>query len=118
MLKEYAASQHRGEPLRRWFADDYFDIIVWQDHDGAIVGFQLCYDKNLNERALTWSRENGFQHDFIDDGEAAPPKKKTPILLADGPFVVNEVMEKFLAESEGLEAPIRSFIIEKLHCYR
>src|SRR6185369_2776466 len=35
MLKEYPASQNEEEPGRRWFSDDYFDIIVWLDHAEA-----------------------------------------------------------------------------------
>ena len=61
-----------GEGFRRWFTDSDFDLIVWyegQDEDGPIAGFQLCYDKQGAERALTWRRATGFSHEKVDDGE-------------------------------------------------
>lgn len=117
MLKEYPASQHEGEPRRRWFADDYFDIIVWLDQNETLLGFQLCYDKKRNEHSLTWTRSGGFQHDLIDDREESPAKKESPILIADGPFPADKVMERFITDSEGIEQEIRSFIIEKLSAF-
>ncbi len=35
----------RGDYDRRWLVDDCFDLIVWDDSQGGIHGFQLCYDK-------------------------------------------------------------------------
>jgi hypothetical protein len=61
--------QIEGEGFRRWFTDEFFDLIVWYDEKRTLVGFQLCYDKEGRERALTWTREHGFQHNRIDDGE-------------------------------------------------
>ena len=37
--------QIEGEPRRRWFQDVEWDLFVWEDNPGNIVGFQLCYDK-------------------------------------------------------------------------
>ena len=76
-----------GEPRRRWFWNDYFDIIVWFSDDNEIIGFQLCYDKSKRQRVLTWNKGTGYSHDKIDDGEGDPGKPKgTPILMADGIF--------------------------------
>ncbi len=62
MLRELAdVRQIPGEPRRRWFADDYFDLIVWFDKRGQIIGFQLCYDLPRDEHALTWHEEHGVQ---------------------------------------------------------
>lgn len=38
--KEYVR-QIKGEPRRRWFYDDFFDLIVWYGTDDSIIGFQL-----------------------------------------------------------------------------
>jgi len=51
------ARQVEGEGFRRWFTDDYFDLIVWYGDQNAMIGFQLCYDKQGKERALTWTVE-------------------------------------------------------------
>ena len=70
MLSEIRnARQVEGEGFRRWFTDDYFDLIVWYGNDRRLIGFQLCYDKQERERALTWTLEHGFQHNRIDSGE-------------------------------------------------
>ena len=54
MLNEIAnLRQISEEGHRRWFTDSYFDLIVWYERDGAtLAGFQLCYDKEGEERAL------------------------------------------------------------------
>ena len=49
------ARQIAGEDFRRWFTDEEFDLIVWYGDDRSLVGFQLCYDKQDRERALTWT---------------------------------------------------------------
>ncbi|MFW5812247.1 MAG: hypothetical protein ACOCWS_04610, partial [Alkalispirochaetaceae bacterium] len=53
-----------GEGFRRWFTDEEMDLIVWYDGEDQeqIEGFQLCYDKEVLERALTWRPEAGFTH--------------------------------------------------------
>ena len=117
MLKEYSTQQHQGEQKRRWFTNNYFDLIVWQDNQSEITKFQLCYDKTRKERALTWTKGRGFDHNLIDDGEDSPLKNQSPILLADGLFPAREVLEIFITDSEVIEQQIRSFIIEKLRNY-
>lgn len=113
MLKEYVTEQVAGEPRRRWFSDPYFDLFVWTDA-GGVCSFQLCYDKSGRERALTWSREGGFRHDAVDDGESCGTRNRSPVLAADGPFRCREVLERFEAASEAVEEGIRSAVIERL----
>lgn len=117
MLKEYDTFQHPGEMKRRWFSDDYFDVIVWQDNACAITEFQLCYDKNGKERAVTWTRGGGFRHNRIDTGESSPLKNQSPILLADGLFPASEVLGIFIVNSGEIEPYIRSFIADRLKDY-
>ena len=70
MLKEYKrVRQIKGEAQRRWFSDDFFDLIVWFDESKNIVGFQLCYDILKISRALTWHQDGGYSHNRVDDGE-------------------------------------------------
>jgi hypothetical protein len=51
-VRETAEDQ---EPRRRWFSDEYFDLVVWQSVGNGIVGFHLCYDKARTERAVSWT---------------------------------------------------------------
>ena len=70
MLAEIQGSrQIPGEGFRRWFTDEYFDLIAWYETPAAkdarpgamkeLKGFQLCYDKTGRERALTSTGSTG-----------------------------------------------------------
>jgi len=87
MLREIRdVSQVRGEPSRRWFSDEDFDLIVWIDPENRILGFQLCYDKQTEQKALTWLKDDGYQHNRIDDGDNPGKMKASPVLEANGHF--------------------------------
>ena len=117
MLTELPSRQAPGEPRRRWFRDEDFDLIVWLAHDGAIDGFQLCYTSDGVEHALTWTRTGGYSHNRIDDGEGGAAKNQTPILVADGRFPGSEVVSGFEQHSAQLDATIRAFVIAKARAY-
>jgi hypothetical protein len=118
MLSEIRnARQVEGEGFRRWFTDDYFDLIVWYGNDRRLIGFQLCYDKRERERALTWTLEHGFQHNRIDSGEVPGHSKMTPIIIADGAFSRNPVAERFRRESTGIDPAIASFVLDTITRY-
>jgi hypothetical protein len=73
MLRELKkVSQIPAEPRRRWVSEEYFDLIEWYSTDDDIIGFQLCYDKDNNERALTWKKSSAYTHHRVDDGESGP----------------------------------------------
>ena len=103
-----------GEGRRRWFADAYFDLIVWFEGDG-ICGFQLCYDPAGRPRAYTWTRAGGTRHDAIDDGDAPTMKyKATPVLVADGPVDLAALERRFRRVSGGLPADIRKLVLGRM----
>jgi hypothetical protein len=109
------ARQVAGEGRRRWFTDDYFDLIVWYGEEEHPIGFQLCYDKGDHERALTWTRAHGYQHDRVDSGEIPGHSKMTPIIVADGAFDREPVARRFGAESLRIDREVAAFVIEKLN---
>jgi hypothetical protein len=119
MLTEHKyVEQFSGEPRRRWFSDEDFDLIVWLDDSEEILGFQLCYDKLRDEHSLTWWSERGFAHTGVDDGEGRPARQKaTPILVPDGEFRSTRVAERFLQESRGIDQAVVEFVYEKLVSY-
>ena len=117
MLKEHTnVRQIKDEPRRRWFADDYFDLIVWVDERHDIVGFQLCYDKSRHERALTWFKHTGYMHHRVDDGEHTIDmfRKATPILISDGSFDHKKIASLFKEQSTEIEQKISKFVYEKI----
>lgn len=118
MLNEIKnVKQFEDEGPRRWFNDDYFDLIVWYSHEGEIEGFQLCYDKGHNERALTWRKTNGYSHDGIDDGEIAGEAKMTPVLVADGLFDKDSIGTRFLKAAKNIDPVVTGFVYDKIKIY-
>jgi hypothetical protein len=119
MLSEIAETrQIPEEGPRRWFTDDYFDLIVWyKGKSSEISGFQLCYDKQRSERALTWREGQGYDHRRIDDGEVVGRMKMTPVLVPDGLFDSTAIAERFRASSEAIDPEIRELVYEKLMDY-
>jgi hypothetical protein len=109
-----------GEGFRRWFTDARMDLIVWYTNkNGRIIGFQLCYDKDEDEKALTWTREAGFSHERVDDGgDRGYSHKGTPLLMPDGEFPAGRVVRDFTLLAEEIEEPLRRFVVEVLEHYR
>jgi hypothetical protein len=118
MLKESQCRQDSDKGRRRWFSDEDFDLIVWSGHDGVISGFQLCYDKQKSERALTWRQAAGFSHERVDSGETNPAKNLSPVLVPDGLCPIDEIADLFFMRSSEIDPSIRSFITEKFREYR
>ena len=119
MLREIGTARPDGnQGMRRWFQDEYFDLYVWHDASGAPLAFQLCYDRNGNEGAVSWGRSGGFGHDRVDDGERSPKRAMTPILRADGAPPYFRIYNRFLAASAACPGEMRDFLIVKLREYR
>jgi len=110
MLKEVLIVEQNDPTLkRRWFESDYFDLFIWQDPGGAFASFQLCYDVELNERALVWNGAEGFYHDGVDSGGI-----QAPILVSDGKFDSGTVVPRFERESAQIPADVRDFVLVKM----
>ena len=107
----------RGDYDRRWIVDDYFDLIVWYNANGAIHGFQLCYGKPSWERALTWISTRGFSHMQVDDGEHNAYANQTPILVADGYFPAETVVSEFRRRGAELPTELRDIVLGKIAEY-
>jgi hypothetical protein len=122
LVEQKNVRQIRGEGYRRWFSDDYFDLILWCDppcrEPADIIGFQLCYDRGGRERALTWTRARGYSHEQVDTGESQPGgMKASPILVADGLFDSAGVGGRFREAARNLEPSLTEFVLEKLAAY-
>ena len=111
--------QTAGQPRRRWFDDEYFDLIVWFDKDDSVWGFQLCYDRERKPRALTWTRQYGYKHTGIDDGERlSGASKSSPVLVADGLFDAPSIGEKFQKDAGELPPEIAAFVTAKVLAFK
>ena len=119
MLREVKeVSQHPGQPFRRWFQDAVFDLIVWYAPDRSISGFQLCYWRGENQKALTWFKDKGFTHQSIEDGESRPFRAKmAPVLLADGTFDKDRILASFERESRQIDPKVALAVIVAIGDY-
>ena len=119
MLREIGSGRQDGSRgLRRWFQDEYFDLYLWHDASGAPIGFQLCYDRNHKEGAITWDKLVGFGHDRVDGGQQSAKYPMTPILRADGAPPYFRIYDRFLAASADSPQAVRDFAIDRLRAYR
>ncbi len=114
MLETTPKRSVHGDYDRRWISDDYFDLIVWYTPHETIYGFQLCYDKPHWERALTWLAERGFSHTEVDSGEDAPEANRSPVLVPDGSFPADKVLDEFARRGSALPAELRELVTNKI----
>jgi hypothetical protein len=115
MLREYPAKQVPGDYPRRWFADDYFDLFVWFENNGAeIYGFQLCYDKCGHEKAITWKRDGTLRHEGIDTGEDEVWNNQSPILVAARQSQTKHLRPHFESRAQDLPVDIRDLVRSKI----
>ena len=119
-LREFENVRQEPGSYRRLFASAYFDLYLWYDRQGGrVTGFQLCYDKDHVYRVLTWTEQEGYRHNRVDDGDVSSGgPKRTPILIPDGTFDAPTITELFLAAARGLDAAIVDLVRVKLAEYR
>ena len=79
------------------------------------MGFQLCYDKDATEHAISWIADRGFNHMRVDTGGGQfGDGKGTPFLVANGVFEPNRILELFRAECQLIPAEFVNLVSEKL----
>lgn len=118
MLREITdLAQVAGERRRRWFASDYFDLIVWlADEDGHVVGFHLHYDRTRNERVFIWDEGRPLRHYDVDDGTRGGRMKMTSLItsLSPGGGDAAAVATRFERESGELDPHLSALVLEQL----
>lgn len=113
MREHLNVRQNPGEPKRRRFFSEDFDLIVWLNEDLSINGFELCYNKGHNERSIAW--RPGFEHMAIDDGEQRPGKHKASrVLVPDDFFDARHVHASFANESHALPKEVAEYVLRTL----
>ncbi|HAB10665.1 MAG TPA: hypothetical protein DCE47_03120 [Planctomycetaceae bacterium] len=107
--------QYEGEMLRRWFDDDegLFDLIAWVDDAGAVSGFQLAYNVNGEERAITWLGGT-FSHRDVDPGDDSPLSNDSSVLGDTTVFPIVDIIKKFEHSSRNIASDVRSMLLGKL----
>ncbi len=111
--------QRPEEGFRRWFLNEYFELIIWYDRQGGdVTGFQLCLDRNRFERAFTWTKEYASTH-FVSDAyvEKGVSHLATGILKGAGRTVSAEETQRLIAEKGELDDDLLAFVVEKIEGY-
>ena len=115
------SGNYRGQYFTRQFANKYFDIYVWFESDRrSLVGFQLCYNKGIDEHALTWTKIKGYQHNRIDDGETRSSitgYKMAAVLVPNGIFDTYSIAQKFLKDQGDVDHKTALLIYTRLMEY-
>jgi hypothetical protein len=103
-----------GQGARRWFNDEHFDLFVWYDAGGGILGFQLCFDKDTHaERAITFTEDAGYSLDHVA-AEASVCDLGSPVLTRAGEFSRQQLIDQLGHRGEVLERSLYEYLREKL----
>lgn len=115
LVELHSPRQIAGEPERRWFTSRDMDLVVWQDAAGQPVGFQLCYDKRHQEKALTWRGEGTLSYAVVDAGDTHDMKHKaSPVLLQGRTADLSALAESFRGEAGVLPPDIAALVLQVL----
>jgi len=119
MLRESTrVGQKEDGVFRRWFQDDFFDLIVWYRNDDlSVKGFQLCYDDTEDRYAITWHKEYGFSHDMIDESRFKGSIPGSPVLVADGEIDFKKIIVEFRKRSHTIDTTVVELVIKTLNTY-
>ncbi len=103
-----------GQGARRWFSDEHFDLFVWYDASGRILGFQLCFDKDTqDERALTYTEREGYSLDQVA-AETSVCDMASPVLLRAADFSRPQLLAQLGERGAVLERPLYDYLMAKL----
>jgi len=113
-LTEVPAAPDAGQGTRRLFRGEALELVVWSDHDG-LRQYQLRYRHAGADGVFEWRRPGRLYHYRLDDGESRAARvDASPVLNPDGPGDLAWVRDRFDQESEGLEADLRTRIVDTL----
>jgi hypothetical protein len=103
-----------GQGPRRWFSDEHFDLFVWYEAGGRILGFQLCFDKDKRvERALTFTEERGYSLDLVE-GENSVCDMGSLVLAPAVGFSRRQLIDQLDERGATLERSLYEYLREKL----
>lgn len=115
LVELHSPRQIAGEPERRWFTSRDMDLVVWLDSAGQPIGFQLCYDKRHQEKALTWRGEGTLSHAVVDAGETHDMKHKASPVLGHGLSAdLAAIADGFRGEASALPPDIAALVLQVL----
>lgn len=116
LIELKSTQQTANERRRRWFSSPDMDLIVCYDEGDLLAGFELYYDKKVQEHVFIWRTGRGFTHLAVDDGEQKPvlDHKETPLLIPNGHVDPKRIRNLFDGSCENLPAEVITLVRQKL----
>jgi uncharacterized protein (DUF58 family) len=115
LIEKSHVSQNPREGIRRWFADEEMELIVWQPSAGSEPdAFHLCYKVGPAEYMLTWNAETGYDHGRIQGSDQSPTRNRAPSLRKDRKLDRRKLLADFVARSPGVESVIAECVAAKI----
>lgn len=118
VFKEFIKVRQDHHGFRRLFTAPGCDLYMWYNSqaDKTLTGFQLVYNLDEDQKALTWTADAGFNHLGVDlDRRNRYPQ--TPILVEDGLFEYGTIEQQLkLSYTEASDDDLK-FAIEKIIRY-
>ena len=116
MLREIIkVAQDDPSRPKRWFTSAYFDLFVRYGPDHQIDSYELCYNKTIDEKVVSFSGSSGISHHTVDDGEQDPLRpKRAPIYLPDDRCDHRLLCTRFIQESKAIDQQVVNFVVDTL----
>ena len=89
---------------------------MWQEEGGRITGFQLCFDKDTNERALTYSEADGYSFDDVHT-EVSSLDMGSPVLRGGAELPFPHLLALLTERGAGIDSRVLRYVKEKLEAY-
>ncbi len=107
--------QRPEEGFRRWFSNNYFDIVIWYEEEGGeISGIQFCYGKPFSEKAFTWESTSQSHHYVTEQRKSA---SATGMLKGDAGIISESVMKQLKEESHEMDKDLLVLVLEKIDAF-
>jgi hypothetical protein len=117
MLREIGNVRQRpGQPACRWFNDELLDLFVWHDESGRINGFQLCFNKDTTEHALTYSESDGYLLNDVQPEESSLDMG-SPVLAHSTALPFPRLLALLAERGAGIDSRVLQYVMEKLEAY-
>ena len=115
LIEKKDVQQRPGESHRRWFSDEFFDLIVWWSETEEIILFQLSYDPDGVDGLLEWRRASGLSHFRVDTGGPLPARHaRTPFLVPAPAPELGPLVDQFETVAAELDPALRDFVLSTL----
>lgn len=110
MLKKILNSESKD---KLWFCDNVFDVIIWINEDLTPRGFQICYDIDESEKAVSF-HDGKFHFDNVDSGTCDPNFNHSPILTTQTAADIKYIIDEIKPRMEFMEKIYGEYIISNL----